>query len=151
MSTTGATLTRLLEPVVCGLGYELVGVDYERHGRRFLVRLYIDHADGITLEDCEVVSHQVSGVLDVEDPIPGYYTLEVSSPGLDRPLFKLGDYQRFAGEWVKLRLRRPLDGRRNFRGQLVGVEAERVIVDVAGERVSFGIDEIEQARLIPQF
>jgi len=150
-------LEALIEPVVTGLGYDLVGVEYRGGGRSALLRVYIDLPGGVTVEDCERVSHQVSGVLDVEDPIPGSYHLEVSSPGLDRPLFKARDYARFAGRRVQLRLARPLggvmEGRRRLAGTLRGLEegSERVrLVLEDGRELSLELEEIESARLVPE-
>jgi len=140
---------RPIESAVRGLGYELVGVEYLPQGRRSLLRIYIDTPDGVTVDDCERVSHQVSGVLDVEDPIHGQYVLEVSSPGLDRPLFTEEHYRRFAGSRVKLRVSPPLDGRRNFTGVLKGIHDDKVVlVHEDGEWV-IPLDHVEQARLIP--
>jgi len=141
------SLTALLEPVVEGLGYELVGVEYHPNGRRGLLRVYIDHAEGIGVDDCARVSHQVSGVLDVEDPLPGEYLLEISSPGLDRPVFKPADFQRFAGERVRLRLRGLVDGRRKYRGRLLGLRGETVLIEEAGAEVAVPLSEIDRANL----
>lgn len=141
------SLTALLEPVVEGLGYELVGVEYHPSGRQGLLRVYIDHAEGIGVDDCARVSHQVSGVLDVEDPLPGEYLLEISSPGLDRPVFKPADFQRFAGERVRLRLRGLVDGRRKYRGRLIGLRGETVLIEEAGAEVAVPLAEIDRANL----
>lgn len=145
--TAVENLTALLEPVVEGLGYELVGVEYHPSGRQGLLRIYIDHAEGIGVDDCARVSHQVSGVLDVEDPLPGEYLLEVSSPGLDRPVFKPADYQRFAGERIRLRLRGLVEGRRKYRGRLVGLRDECVVIDESGTEVAVPLAEIDRANL----
>ena len=115
-------LQAMLAPVVEALGYECWGLEFMSQGRHSLLRIYIDHADGILVEDCEKVSRQISGVLDVEDPISTEYTLEVSSPGMDRPLFTLAQFARHVGELVKIKLRSPYEGRRNFQGLLRGVE-----------------------------
>ena len=104
----------LLEPVVTGMGYELVEIEYNPSTRHGILRLYIDHEDGIQLDDCTDVSHQVSALLDVEDLVQGHYNLEVSSPGLDRPLTSIKDYQRFTGEMVKIKTAMAITGRRNF-------------------------------------
>lgn len=141
------SLTGLLEPVVEGLGYELVGVEYHPSGRQGLLRVYIDHPDGIGVDDCARVSHQVSGVLDVEDPLPGEYLLEISSPGLDRPVFKPADFQRFAGERVRLRLRGLVDGRRKYRGRLLGLRGESVVIEESGAEVAVPLAEIDRANL----
>ena len=142
-------LEALLEPAVSRLGYELVGVEYHG-GCRALLRLYIDREGGVSVEDCQRVSRQVSGLLDVEDPIPGPYTLEVSSPGLDRPLFRAEDFQRFAGREVRIRTDVPLEGRRNFRGVLRGLRGGEVLVEVDGAELALPVERIEQARLVPE-
>jgi ribosome maturation factor RimP len=144
-------LTDLLEPAIAALGYELVGIEYHRQPKNNLLRVYIDQDRGITLDDCEQVSHQLSGVLDVEDPIKGHYTLEVSSPGLDRPLFKAEHFQRFAGNKVRVRLGAPHQGRRNWTGMLRGLDGDDVVIQVDGDEVRLPLDSIEQARLVPEF
>lgn len=151
MSQQPAQLRELIEPAVAGLGYELVGVEYRGGSSNGLLRIYIDHEDGITLEDCQAVSHQVSGLLDVEDPIHGHYALEVSSPGLDRPLFRAQDYARFAGQRVKVRMHGLVQGRRNFTGLLLGLEGDNAIVEVDGEEFELPLDQVDQARLIPEY
>ena len=143
-------LIKLLEPAVDHLGYELTDLELKLGGRDGIVRLFIDAHDGIGVEDCETVSRQVSAILDVEDPIPGNYTLEVSSPGLDRTLTKPAHFQRFMGEDVRVKLRFPLDGRRNFRGALAAVDDENIEVVVDGESHSLPLSTIESARLVPQ-
>jgi len=148
---TVAGLHKLFEPGVQALGFELVDVEYAADGGRNVLRVYIDRPDGITVDDCAKVSRQVSAVLDVEDPIPEGYTLEVSSPGLDRPLVKRADFERFAGQDVKVRMREAVSGRRNFKGMLVGVEGDAIVVNVDQERFSLPIARIERARLVPQW
>jgi ribosome maturation factor RimP len=150
MPRESAELRKLLEPAVSALGFELVGVEFVS-GRRGLLRLYIDSEDGISIDDCQAVSHQVSGLLDVEDPIPGQYSLEVSSPGLDRPLFRAADFERFAGHEVRLRLVAPLEGRRKFRGVLVGLRDGRVVVQVEEQELVVALEEIDEARLVPDY
>lgn len=144
-------LQDLVESVVSSMGYELVGVEYTRTGRNALLRVYIDHENGITLDDCQTVSHQLSGVLDVEDPIQGNYTLEISSPGLDRPIFKASDFDRFAGNSVKIKLSVPRSGRRNFSGVLQGMKGDEVVLLVGEDEISLPYANIEQARLVPEF
>ena len=146
-----ANLRAMLEPAVQGLGYELVDVEFAGSGRQAVLRVYIDSPDGITVDDCATVSHQVSAILDVEDPIPDKYMLEVSSPGLDRPLVKLEDFQRFTGQTVKIRTSQPVLGRRNFTGLLVGLRGETVIVEMDKESFDLPFGDIEKARLVPQF
>lgn len=142
----------MLRPAIESMGYELVGVEYHSGGKAGgLLRVYIDSEAGITADDCQQVSYQVSGILDVEDPIPGQYTLEVSSPGLDRPLFRPADFERFAGQLVKVRMTFPLNGQRNFSGRLAGMEQDNVIIEQDGEAVSLPHEQIEQARLVPEY
>lgn len=116
------------------MGYEFVGSEIQRHSRNALLRIYIDSEKGITVDDCSKVSRQISAMLDVDDPIQGQYTLEISSPGLDRPLFEIEHYQKFIGSRVKVRLHAPINNRRNFTGLLVRVE---------GMNISFLIDSVE--------
>ncbi len=143
-------LEELLSPVVVSLGFEFVGMEYLPQGKHSLLRIYIDKPEGITADDCGAVSHQVSGVLEVEDPISGHYVLEVSSPGLDRPLFKLTDFERFSGQRAQIRLQVPLNGRRNFKGMLQGIreEGQQVVLELDEETVSLPWDRIDKARLI---
>jgi ribosome maturation factor RimP len=142
----------MLEPGIRSLGYELVGVEFHTGGKGGgLLRIYIDSEDGISADDCQRVSYQVSGVLDVEDPIPGHYTLEVSSPGLDRLLFRREDFERFAGQLVKLRLAYPVEGQRRFKGRLTGLRGEQVVIEADDMEISFPFEQIEQARLVPEY
>jgi ribosome maturation factor RimP len=141
---------RPVEAAVRGLGYELVGVEYLPQGRRSLLRVYIDSPEGVTVDDCERVSHQVSGVLDVDDPIHGQYVLEVSSPGLDRPLFTAEHFRRFAGNRVRLRISPPLEGRRNFTGLLKGMQDETVVLVHEDGEWEIPLNYVEQARLVPE-
>lgn len=146
-----AELVNLIEPTVVNLGYELADLELKLGGRDGLVRVFIDKPDGVDLTDCEIVSKQLSAVLDVEDPFPGHYTLEVSSPGLDRKLTKPAHFHRFLGSTVRVKLRFPLDGRRNFRGTLLTANDERIEVEVDGETYRLEIAAIDSARLIPSF
>ena len=142
-------LIKLLEPVVEQLGFELADIEVRLGGQDGLLRLYIDKDGGIDVEDCQSVSRQVSAILDVEDPLPGNYTLEVSSPGLDRTLTKPAHFQRFMGEDIRVKLRFPLEGRRNFRGALKSANEENIEVEVDGESHSLSLATIESARLVP--
>ena len=151
MSREPAELRSLIEPAVTALGYELVGVEYSSGGRGGLLRVYIDRPEGITLDDCQAVSHQVSGVLDVEDPISGQYSLEVSSPGLDRPLFRDADFERFAGHRVRVQTSSPVGGRRKFKGTLLGLEDGQVLLKVDDEDLRLPLEKIDQARLVPEY
>ena len=147
---TGDELAKLLEPTVERLGYELADLEVRLGGKGGLIRVFIDKADGIGLEDCEKVSLAVSAILDVEDPVPGNYHLEVSSPGLDRKLTKVEHFQRFAGETVKIEMRFPIEGRRRFRGTLVSSDEENIVVEVDGESHSLPLKTIDTARLVPE-
>lgn len=144
-------LQTIVENVVMSMGFELVGIEYMQQNSTGLLRVYIDKDQGIVLDDCQAVSHQLSGVLDVEDPIAGNYNLEISSPGLDRPLFKASDYQRFAGNTVKVKLARAQDGRKNYKGILQGIENDEVILDMDGHEIRLSLANIEQSRLVPEF
>ncbi len=129
----------------------MLGVEFISQGRHSVLRVYIDRPEGILIDDCEAVSRQVSGILDVEDPISGEYTLEVSSPGMDRPLFTLEQFAKHAGEQVKIRLRSPYEGRRNYQGILRGVEEQDVVVLVDDHEYLLPIDSIDKANIIPRF
>ena len=142
----------MLEPGIRSLGYELVGVEYQSGGKGGgLLRVYIDSEAGISADDCQKVSYQVSGVLDVEDPIPGHFTLEISSPGLDRMLFRKQDFERFAGQLIKLRTAYPIEGQRKFKGRLLGLQGENVVFEQDDMEISLPFDQIEQARLVPEY
>ena len=119
-------------------------------GKGGVLRLTIDSPDGIGLEDCEKVSHAASALLDVEDPVPGEYSLEVSSPGLDRKLTKVDHFQRFEGETLKVTMRFPINGRRRFRGTLVSSDDKNIVVEVDGEAYSLPLATIDAARLVPE-
>ncbi len=151
MAATLDHLVAIAEPVVTGLGYELWGVEYLSQGRHSVLRVFIDAENGIEVDDCAAVSRQLSSVLDVEDPIAGEYNLEVSSPGMDRPLFKLEQYQLFAGHQVQIRLRAPFEGRRNFSGLLKGVEGDEIVVEVDNAEYLLPIDSIDKANIVPRF
>jgi len=150
MPRESVELRKLIEPAVTALGFELVGVEF-LHGKHGLLRVYIDHPDGISVDDCQSVSYQVSGILDVEDPIRSQYSLEVSSPGLDRPLYRAQDFERFAGNEVDIRLLAPLNGRRRFKGILGGLRDGQVVVQMDDEELVVAVDEIDQARLVPDY
>ena len=143
----------MVESVIAHLGYELVAIETLAQGRDTVLRLYIDSLDpdaGIVIEDCERVSRQVSALFDVEEPIAGHYTLEVSSPGLDRLLTKEEHFTRFIGERARLKLVRPVDGRRQFIGTIVAVETGRLQLDLEeGGQIEIALEGIEKARLVP--
>lgn len=142
----------MIEPAVNLLQCELWGLEFFTQGKHSLLRIYIEKAEtGVTIDDCEAVSRQVSAILDVEDPIQGQYTLEVSSPGMDRPLFSVSQYQRFVGSNISLRLRVPLAGRRKFTGTLVSVDAEKITLSFDNESVEIIFDQIEKANIVPNY
>ena len=151
MSSKLEQLQAMLAPVVESLGYECWGVEFISQGRHSLLRVYIDHANGILVDDCEAVSRQVSAVLDVEDPISGNYTLEVSSPGIDRPLFGAGQFARFVGESAKVTLKLPQDGRRRLQGAILRVDGDTVVFDVDGAEFAVAAANIDKARLVPDW
>jgi ribosome maturation factor RimP len=147
---TSDELQKVLEPAIDRLGYELTDLEVRLGGQGGLLRLTIDKPDGIDLDDCEKVSHAVSALLDVEDPVPGNYNLEVSSPGLDRKLTKVEHFQRFEGETLKVTMRFPIEGRRRFRGKLVSSNEENIVVEVDGESHSLPLTMLDTARLVPE-
>ena len=167
MAAKKQLLDDIIRPVVEGLGFECWGIDFLSQGKHSMLRIYIESKDadqqtelgedgkeresGIELGDCEKVSRQLSAVLDVEDPIVGDYTLEVSSPGMDRALYEQSHYERFKGHQVALKLRMPFEGRRKFNGLLKGVEGNDVIVQVDQEEFLFPVEGIEKANIVPQF
>ena len=146
---TVAGLRDLLEPGVRALGFELVDIEYARFGGQNVLRVYIDHPDGITVDHCATVSRQVSAALDVEDPIPEAYVLEVSSPGFDRLLRKPAHFERFRGARVRVELTAARDGRRRYTGDLVAVSARGIELEVDGETVTVDFAAIDRARLAP--
>jgi ribosome maturation factor RimP len=142
-------LIELLEPPAAALGFEIADVDVHL-GRRGLLRIFIDREGGVTIDDCERVSEQLGAWLDVEDPLPGSYVLEVSSPGFDRRLRKLAHFERFAGEPARVELKDARDGRRRLSGQLKGTEGADVLIEVEGEVWRVPLSDIVVARLAPQ-
>ena len=143
----------IINPSVHDLGYELLGVEYVSSGKRSILRLYIDSEEGIGVNDCEVVSRQVSAIMDVEDPISGHYNLEVSSPGAERPLFSIAHYMRFLGHDVRLRTYRPIEGRRKFTGAIGSVSEKSNTLELLTElgSVTLDIDLIEKTNLVAHF
>ncbi|MEJ6670612.1 MAG: ribosome maturation factor RimP [Pseudomonadales bacterium] len=147
MGETG--LSKLIEPVVQELGCELWGIEKLQQGRQVVLKIYIESADGITVDDCARISRQVSAILDVEDPIPGEYMLEVSSPGVERRLFKPEHFDVCKGEKVQITLRQAFDGRRKFKGVLCGLEDEEVVIRVDdAQEIVLPISSIERARVL---
>ena len=142
-------LNDLIKPAIEKMGYELTDIEVKTQGREQLISIFIDNLTGINIEDCEIVSRQISLLLDVENPISGKYTLEISSPGLDRKLTKLNHFKRFIGNELRIKLLRSMDGRRNFRGKLLAANKESIKVQVDGQLYKLPIDLIEIARLVP--
>ena len=142
-------LTALFEPVIQSMGYELVGVEFQGSVQHGTLRVYIDHENGIGVDDCAAISQQISAILDVEEPIQQAYDLEVSSPGLNRPLFKPADYELFTDRLVKIKMAVPVDGRRNFKGVIQGVKQSKIVqVMVDNESYELLINDIAKANLI---
>ena len=143
-------LTQLFEPVVESMGYELVGVEFNAGGGGHgTLRVYIDREQGVSLDDCAAISHQLSGILDVEEPIQQAYDLEISSPGIDRPLFKLADFERFIGKTAKIKLAVGVQGRKNFKGRLQAVADTKLItIEVDGEQYDLPYADIARANLV---
>nr|WP_213017570.1 ribosome maturation factor RimP [Halomonas sp. IOP_6] len=151
VATKHAALHALIEPVVAAMGFELWGIDHLSQGKHSRLVIYIERESGVSVEDCADISRQVSAVMDVEDPIPGEYRLEVSSPGMARPLYTLDQFIRYQGHHVALKLRVAFDGRRKYQGLLAGVEGDEVLLQLDGEEYCFPIESIDSAHVVPQF
>jgi len=152
MSSRLDKLQELLAPVVEALGYQCWGIEFLAQGRHSLLRVTIDHENGIAVEDCETVSRQISALLDVEDPISGEYNLEVSSPGMDRPLFSAAQFAAYVGSEVKIRLTAPIDGRRNLQGVITAADDEAVqVIGAEGQNWHLPLVSIDKANVIPAF
>jgi ribosome maturation factor RimP len=145
-----AKVCELITPVVEALGYQLWGCELKGLGKHTLLRIYIDSETGVSLDDCAKVSNQISGVLDVEDLIMGRYDLEVSSPGIDRPLFKAEHYRRFIGYTVRIKLYAAQNGQRNFMGEIKDVTEDEVTIIVDDRMMVFPIRNIEKAKVVPK-
>lgn len=151
MASKQERLNNLIVPVVASLGCELWGLEYLTQGRYTTLRIYIDGPQGVSLDDCERVSRQVSAVMDVEDPIDGEYTLEVSSPGLDRPLYTQEQYASYVGETVSLRMRLAVAGRRRFKGVISAVEDGELVLAFDNQIQRLPIDAIDKGNLVPRY
>lgn len=144
-------IIELIQPVIDSLGDELVTVQLVSESGRQILRVFIDKPEGITAEDCALVSRQISALLDVNDPISGRYHLEVSSPGLDRPLMKLQDFARFVNQDAKIRLLKARDGQRHFKGRIIQAVGDRVFLQGENDLIwEFMIEDIEKANLVPK-
>ncbi|MEE2000231.1 ribosome maturation factor RimP [Alkalimonas sp. MEB108] len=144
-------LMELLTPTVSAAGFELLGIEVLRAGKHSTVRLYIDHPDGVTVEHCAIISREVGAILDVEDPISHEYMLEVSSPGLDRPLFTPEHFARAVGQKVDVKLAIPQDGRRKFKGILQAIEQDMLVIEIDGKQFRLLMDNVEKANIVPVF
>lgn len=144
-------MVNLIQPIVEGLGYECVGIEYNPHPRNGLLRIYIDSEQGILVEDCSKVSHQVSGMLDVEDPIQGNYQLEISSPGDDRPLFSIQQFERFIGHMVSVNLFKPIEKRRKISGVIQSVDNDTVFLQEGDRVYEIPFQAMSKARLVPEY
>lgn len=140
-------LVQLLSPTITDMGYELWGCEYLSQGKHSLLRIYIDKSDGIGIEDCQQVSKQVSALLDVEDPIPGNYSLEISSPGITRPLFSVEQYQRYIGQAVQVKTFKPVNGKRKFSGIIVSASESTIVLDINSEHKELLFSNIVKANL----
>ena len=138
----------LIEPTVTALGLELWGIEHLQQGKYSLLRIYIEREAGVAIEDCEQVSKQVSALLDVEDSIAGEYTLEVSSPGLERPLFSARQFSQYIGSEVKLRLHSPIQGRRKFKGKIVVVEGDSIRLQADGVDYDLSFSDVDKANIV---
>ncbi|HSH43451.1 MAG TPA: ribosome maturation factor RimP [Arenicellales bacterium] len=148
---TPTELQDLLEPGAQALGFEVLAVETTGGPGQAVLRVYIDGPDGVTVDDCARASHQFSAILDVEDPIPGHYTLEVSSPGLDRPLTRARHFQAVVGQEIRVRTDTALEGRKRFRGTLRGADSETLEMVVDGVTYRIPLSRVEKARLVPDY
>ncbi len=144
-------LWELFEPVVQGMGYDLIEIEHFPNPKHGVLRLYIDKEGGVNVDDCSTVSRQVSALIDVEDPVSGQFNLEISSPGADRPLRRLVDFQRFIGSLVKLKTVMPLEGQRNFKGRLLEASEETLVIETDDEEISLPMSTIDKARIVPEY
>ena len=144
-------LNELLQPLVEDLGYEFIGLEYNPNPKHSLLRIYIDHENGVGIQDCETVSRETAALLDVKDPIRSHYNLEVSSPGLDRPLFTPAHFSEFTGSEVQINLFAPQDGRRKFSGPILSAGESSVNIEQDGSEVTLDYDNIAKAKLIPDY
>jgi len=151
MSTLTERLCELLTPTIEGMGFMLWGIEYLPQGKHSLLRIYIDHEDGINIDHCEAVSRQVSGILDVEDIVSGHYSLEVSSPGIDRMLFFPKQYHHYCGDNIAVRVHTPVNGQRKFKGKLLSVTEEGIELEFSGRTANIPFDNIDKANVIPNF
>jgi ribosome maturation factor RimP len=144
-------ITALITPSLEALGYELWGIEYLPAGKHSTLRIYLEKPGGVTVDDCAQASHQISAIMDVEEPISNAYMLEVSSPGLDRQLFKPEQYEAYKDGQVQVRTSLPVLGRRKFKGKMLEVTEQGIVVEVDGEEYEIPFDTIEKANVVPEF
>ena len=144
-------LNELLQPLVEDLGFEFIGLEYNPNPKHSVLRIYIDHENGVGIQDCETVSRETAALLDVKDPIRSHYNLEVSSPGLARPLFTPAHYSEFTGYEVQINMYAPQDGRRKFSGPILSAGESSVNIEQDGSEVTLEYDNIAKAKLIPDY
>lgn len=145
-------LTEIADPIAKRHSFELVDVEFLKEGSNWYLRIYIDKSGGITIDDCQVVSEEISDILDKEDPIPQSYFLEVSSPGLDRPLKKDSDFEKFKGEMVEVKVFKPIDGKKVFEGELLGYKDNIITIKKDGkENIEFERDKVALVRRVIKF
>lgn len=146
-----AQVEEMTKPIVESLQLELVEVEYVKEGANWYLRVYIDKPGGVDLDDCQAVSEQLDKLLDEKDPIPSSYILEVSSPGIERPLKKTADYERFAGNLINIKTFAPIDGKKSINGRLIGLEGNEVILEIDGQQLNVPLERIASARLAIEF
>jgi ribosome maturation factor RimP len=146
-----AKVRQLVEPLVTGLGLELVDVEYVKEGPHWYLRIYIDKDGGVDIDDCATASHKISEILDRENPIPQAYMLEVSSPGIERPLRKREDYEKFKGELVSVYVSEPYQGFSCFTGNLIGLIEDNVVLEYEGQKIAIPFHQVERAHLSFEF
>ncbi|MDX1705059.1 ribosome maturation factor RimP [Pseudidiomarina sp.] len=151
MARVEERLAEMLQPAVEALGFSLWGVEFVRAGKHSTLRVYIDHEDGVGVDDCAQVSYQASSILDVEDPINTEYYLEVSSPGMERPFFKAAQFADYIGEVAAVELNMAQQGKRKFKGKIAAVDGDQIEFDVDGEMLKVANSSIKKAHLVPQF
>ena len=148
VKTSVALVSKIIQPTIKALGMVLWGVEHVQKGKYSVLRIFIDSEGGITVTDCAKLSRQISGLLDVESPISGEYTLEVSSPGLDRPLFKVDQFEKFVGDEVKVQMRVPIEGKRRFKGVIESVSGETICLKKEEETFKLQHSEIDKASVV---
>ncbi|MEY4641732.1 MAG: ribosome maturation factor RimP [Pseudomonadota bacterium] len=150
MATREETIRKIVEPVIAALGFQLWGIEYLGQGRHTLLRVYLDKEGGINVDDCAEASRHISSILDVEDPISSEYTLEVSSPGLDRLLFTLDQMRQYVGATIKLRLTENFEGRRNYSGVLAEVSNDEIVLVAEQNRYVFPYESVEKTNVVSE-